>query len=340
MPLDRIFRSLIAWQSADGPPVPARALTAEQVRERYLANSVRPDGHGDSPLDAVSTEDLTVQGPDGAVVPCRVYSPAGTDRGRVMTFLHGGGWVAGDLDSHDRACRLVAESLGSVVVSVGYRRAPEFPYPAALVDAFAAARWTSRSFPGRAHVIGGDSAGASLALGVAMEAREAGGPEFAAQLLLYPPADPSLLFAASSECAEGYLLSVDDMAWFYDLYVPDERRRRDPAVDLLHADLRNLPPAVIGTAEFDPLRDEGVELADKLAVCEVDVRHVPGPGLIHGYFLMHELVPAAAKRAQRVLQELDAVLGPVREAEPGAAEEQAAGRSGAEAAAAARGTSL
>ncbi|MET7641811.1 alpha/beta hydrolase fold domain-containing protein [Streptomyces sp. NPDC005438] len=304
MPLDRIFRSLIAWQHADGPPVPARALTVEQVRERYRANSVRPGALD----DAIGTADHTVRGADGSAVPCRVYTPAGPAPKRVMTYLHGGGWVAGDLDSHDRVCRLVADALGAVVVSVGYRRAPEAPYPAALVDAVAAARWTSRSFPGLLHVIGGDSAGASLAVGVAMEAREAGGPEFAAQLLVCPPTDPSLLFAASGDCAEGYFLTVDDMAWYYDMYVPDVRRRGDPAIDLLHADLRNLPPAVIGTAEFDPLRDEGVELADKFAVCDVAVRHVPGPGLVHDYFVMHDLVPAAATRARRVLQELDALL--------------------------------
>ncbi|MCZ9346412.1 alpha/beta hydrolase, partial [Streptomyces sp. TRM76130] len=130
--------------------------------------------------------------------------------------------------------------------------------------------------------------------------------------LLYPPVDPRLLFAAASDHAEGYLLSVDDMAYHYDLYVPDPARRFDPAIDLLSADLRHLPPAVVATAEFDPLHDEGVELADKLAVAGVPVRHVPGPGLVHGYFLMQDLVPAAAARSRVVLQELDSVLRTTR----------------------------
>ncbi|MEU0007612.1 alpha/beta hydrolase [Streptomyces sp. NPDC006314] len=298
---------MIKWQRADGPPVPMRALTVEQARERYLSNAALPRRQDGGPRAAVTAVDRTIDTADGSAFRCRVYTP-GTDEGRVVTYLHGGGWALGDIDSHDQACRIVAASLGAVVVSADYRRAPEFPYPTPLLDAIAAARWTSRSFPGREHVLAGDSAGAHLAVGVALDARDTGDLGFAAQLLLYPPVDPRLLFAAASPYAEGYLLTVDDMAYHYDLYVPDARRRFDPAVDLLNADLRNLPPAVVATAEFDPLHDEGVELADKLAVAGVPVRHVPGPGLVHGYFLMQDIVPAAATCGERVLRELDAVL--------------------------------
>jgi acetyl esterase/lipase len=303
MPLDRILRSLIAWQRADGPPVAARDLTVEQARELYRANAIRPRRTD----DAVIAFDRTLDADDGTTFRCRVYQP-GSDEGRVITYLHGGGWVVGDVDSHDRLCRDLAEALGAVVVSADYRRAPEFPYPAPLLDAVAATRWTSRSFPGHDHVIAGDSAGASLALGVAMVLRDAGDVELAGQLLLYPPVDPSLRFAAAGEHAEGYLLSADDMEWYYGLYAPDPRQRREPALDLLGADLRSLPPAVVATAEFDPLHDEGVELVAKLGVSDVPVRHVPGPGLVHGYFLMRDLVPSAEKCAQRVFHELDTVL--------------------------------
>ncbi len=309
MPLDRILRNLIAWQRADGPAASARALGVERARARYLANAAFPRRAAAGPRDAVTSVDETVATPDGAAIRCRVYTPE-TDRGRVVTFLHGGGWTLGDVDSHDQACRIVAGALGAVVVSADYRRAPEFPYPTPLLDAVAAARWTARRFPGHDHVLAGDSAGASLAVGVALHARDAGEPGFAAQLLLYPPVDPRLLFAAASPYADGYLLSVDDMAYHYELYLPDARRRQDPAVDLLGADLRNLPPAVVATAEFDPLHDEGVELADKLAVAGVPVRHVPGPGLVHGYFLMQDIVPAAAACSARVLEELNALLRP------------------------------
>ncbi|MGW1893547.1 alpha/beta hydrolase [Streptomyces sp. NPDC002004] len=305
--MDRILRNLITWQRADGPPVPARELTVEQARERYLANAVRPRREGSDSLTAVTAVDRMIDTADGSSFRTRVYTPE-SDEGRVVTYLHGGGWVVGDIDSHDGVCRTLAASLGAVVVSADYRRAPEFPYPTPLLDAAAAARWTSRSFPGRDHVIAGDSAGASLAVGVALDARDTGDIDFAAQLLVYPPVDPSLRFASTSEHAEGYLLSVDDMAHYYDLYIPDPQRRGEPALSLLNADLRNLPPTVVATAEFDPLRDEGIELADKLGVTDVPVRHVPGPGLVHGYFLMQDMVPAAALCARRVLEELDAVL--------------------------------
>ncbi|CAH9414822.1 hypothetical protein AMK14_14180 [Streptomyces sp. TSRI0445] len=309
MPLDRFIRSLIAWQGAGGPPVPDRALTVEQARERYRASSARPfreDGH---PHAAVASADRTIGTEDGSSIRCRVYTPESDER-RVITFLHGGGWMLGDLDSHDRACRMLAASLGAVVVSADYRRPPEFPYPTPLRDAVAATRWTAESFPGREHVVAGDSAGASLSLGAAMDARDNGGPDLAALLLVYPPVDPSLRIAAACAYAEGYLLSVEDMVWNYEMYVPDPERRNDPAVDLLNADLRGLPPTVLATAEFDPLHDEGVRLAEKLAASGVPVRHVPGPGLVHGYFLMQDMVPAAAACSRLVVDELHAVLRP------------------------------
>ncbi|WP_251095861.1 alpha/beta hydrolase [Streptomyces sp. Caat 7-52] len=304
MPLDRLLRHLIAWQGVDGPPVPDRELTIEQARERYRANAVRPDRDKEGSGPAVVAADRTIDGPDGTALPVRVYTPKSAGQ-RVVTFLHGGGWSLGDLDSHDWVCRDLAGSLGAVVVSVGYRRAPEFPYPAPLHDAIAAARWTARSFPGRTHVIAGDSAGASLSLGVVLEASEL---RFGAQLLIYPPVDPSLIIASAGERGKGYLLSVEDMAWNYAQYVPDPRRRADPAVDLLKADLRNLPPTIVATAEYDPLHDEGVELVARMRAAGVSVRHVPGEGLVHGYFLMQGAVPAAAACARRVIRELDTLL--------------------------------
>ncbi|MEU3066241.1 alpha/beta hydrolase, partial [Streptomyces sp. NPDC006906] len=291
--------------------VAARSLGSTPPRDAYPPPAPGTPRRGGAPRDAVTAVDRTVDAADGATFRCRVYAP-GTDEGRLVTYLHGGGWALGDVDSHDQVCRIVAASLGAVVVSADYRRAPEFPYPTPLLDAVAAARWARCAFPGREHVLAGDSAGASLAIGVALDAREAGDPGFAAQLLLYPPVDPRLLFAAAGDHAEGYLLSVDDMAYHYDLYVPDLERRFDPAIDLLSADLRHLPPTVVATAEFDPLRDEGAELADKLAVAGVPVRHVPGPGLVHGYFLMQDIVPAAAARSRVVLQELHTVLRTTR----------------------------
>ncbi|MEV7807465.1 alpha/beta hydrolase [Microbispora sp. NPDC088329] len=291
-------------------------MTVEDAREKYRASAIRPRRLDDGPQAAVTAVDTTIGTADGGSFRCRVYTPE-SDEGRVITYLHGGGWVLGDVDTHDWGCRTMAASLNAVVVSADYRRAPEFPYPTPLRDAIAAARWTSRSFPGRDHVIAGDSAGAHMALGVALDARDTRDVEFAAQLLLYPPVDPSLRIASACEHAEGYLLSVDDMAWHYELYAPDPRQRREPAVDLLSADVRDLPPTVLATAEFDPLCDEGAEMAEKLRTAGVTVRYVPGPGLVHGYFVMQDIVPAAAARTREVFRELDAVLRSVRRSAPG-----------------------
>nr|WP_189179806.1 alpha/beta hydrolase [Microbispora rosea] len=281
-------------------------MTVEEAREKYRASAIRPR-RADGPQAAVAAADTMIDTADGASFRCRVYTPE-TDGGRVITFLHGGGWALGDVDTHDWGCRTMAAALNAVVVSADYRRAPEFPYPTPLRDAITAARWTSRSFPGHVHVLAGDSAGAHMALGVALDARDTGGVEFAAQLLLYPPVDPSLRFASACEHAEGYLLSVDDMAHHYELYAPDPRQRKEPAVDLLSADLRDLPPTVLATAEFDPLCDEGAEMADKLRAAGVPVRYVPGPGLVHGFFVMQDIVPAAAAHTREVFRELDEML--------------------------------
>ncbi|GIJ09850.1 alpha/beta hydrolase [Micromonospora andamanensis] len=308
MPLDRILRSLIAWQRADGAPTPLRALSVEQARERYRESAIRPRRRDDAdPYPMLSVVDEKIDSSDSTPVGSRVYTPR-SDAGRVITYLHGGGWVTGDLDTHDVACRMLAGSLGAVVVSVDYRRAPEFPYPTPLQDAISAARWTSRMFPDRYHVLTGDSAGAQLALGVALDARDNDGPPIAALLLMYPPVDPSLRIAAAGAHTDGYLLSVDDLTWCYEQYVPDPRHRSDPAVDLLHADLTCLPPTVVATAEFDPLQREGELLVEKLRADGVPARHVPGPGLVHGSFLIQDIVPAAAANARQVIQEFDAVL--------------------------------
>ncbi|MET8194208.1 alpha/beta hydrolase [Micromonospora sp. NPDC005222] len=304
MPLDRMLKYLIAWQSADGSPIPDRELTLQQARARYRESAMGQRHGAATPGPAVASADRLVDGADGSSVAVRIFTPESAGD-RVVTYLHGGGWVLGDLDSHDWVCRDLAASLGAVVVSVDYRRAPEFPHPAPLRDAVAAARWVAASFPGRRHLIAGDSAGGSLALGVALVARDL---RPAALLLIYPALDPSLAIASASPCAEGYLLSVRDLAWSYDQYLPDPHRRADPAVDLLKADFRGLPPTIVATAEYDPLRDEGVELVARMRAAGVRARHVPGEGLVHGYFLMQGMVPSAADGARRVIQETDQLL--------------------------------
>jgi len=301
--MDRFVRALIQWQ-AGSRPEPARNLPVAQLRERYSAQATQLSaGVRDA---GIETKDQLIDGGDGEF-GVRTYLPP-TDRGRLVTYLHGGGWTVGDVDTHDPVCRRIADGLGAVVVSVDYRRAPEHPHPGPLRDGIAASEWADRAFPGRHHVIAGDSAGGALAVGISMHHRDHGGIGFAAQLLVYPPADPELRSRSAREYGSGYLSDVDDLRWYYDLYVPDPARRRDPEIDLLGADLHGLPPTVVGTAEFDPLHDEGVELAARLTAHGAVVHHVPAEGLVHGYLLMAGTVPAAGQATDNVLAALERML--------------------------------
>jgi acetyl esterase len=307
MPLDPQFRTVLD-QLAAGGALPLVRGTIQETRTHYRSLVMARRGAGYTPESVREVADQQADGPAGSMpVPVRVYAPV-EDRGRVVTYLHGGGWVLGDLDSHDPVCRRVANAVGATVVSVGYRLAPEHPHPAPLDDAMAALAWTANRYPGRPHVVAGDSAGAGLAAGAALRARAEGGPVIAAQLLVYPATDPSMGMPSIRENGEGYFLTRADMDWFYDQYLP--AGRTDPVVDLLRApDLAGLPPAVVATAEFDPLRDEGDTYADRLRAAGVPVRHVPGPGLIHGYFAFLGVVAGADERSRDVLAALDELLG-------------------------------
>ncbi|MGW8328565.1 alpha/beta hydrolase [Streptomyces sp. NPDC055897] len=302
--MDRFIRALIRWQAAD-QPAPARVLTVAEVRGRYADSAARWSA-GAVPEPVAGVADERIEGRGGRF-GVRVYLPM-ADRGRLVTYLHGGGWVVGDVDTHDGVCRRIAAVLGAVVVSVDYRRAPEHPHPGPLQDGIAAAAWAAGAFPGRGHVLAGDSAGAALCLGIAMHHRDHGGLGFAAQLLFYPPVDPHLRSPSLRTYGHGYLTELDDLVWYYEQYLPDPASRNDPAVDLLHADHRGLPPTVVGTAEFDPLCDEGTDVAARMAASGVAVQHVPAPGLVHGYLLMADMVPSAAAAMNRVLAAAERAL--------------------------------
>jgi acetyl esterase len=279
---------------------------ALETRAHYRKLVMARRGNDYRPESVASVEDRDVDGPGGPL-PVRIYTPS-HDRGRVVTFLHGGGWVVGDLDTHDPLCRRVANALGAVVVAVDYRLAPEHPFPAPLDDTLAALAWTAESFPGRTHIVAGDSAGAGLAAGAALRIRDSGGPALAAQLLIYPPADPTMSEPSIKLNGDGYFLTESDMVWFYEQYLPAEHRA-DPAVDLLRApNLQDLPPAVITTAEFDPLRDEGDRYARRLRAAGVRVEHFPAAGLIHGYFAFFGVVDAAERLVAEVFAGVEAVL--------------------------------
>jgi len=207
----------------------------------------------------------------------------------VLVFFHGGGWVIGNLDTHDMVCRALANAAGCLVVSVDYRLAPEARFPAAAEDCYAATAWVAehaRSLGGDGSriAVGGDSAGGNLSASVALMARDRGGPPIAFQLLIYPVAAADFETASYRACAEGYGLSRADMIWFWDHYVPDTRDRANPYVAPLGADdLSGLPSALVITAEYDPLRDEGEALAAKLSAAGVPTTLARYDGQIHGF---------------------------------------------------------
>jgi acetyl esterase len=233
-------------------------------------------------------------------VPVRVYRPEeGGDPGLV--WFHGGGWVLGSLDSHDRLCRALAARSGCSVVSVAYRLAPEHPYPAAIEDSWTATLWASRSFAGLA--VGGDSAGGHLAAVVAVRARDHGLP-LAVQALAYPNTDASCDTPSFREHAGIPNLTAEAARWFWNQFCPAERRGEPEASILRAPDLAGVAPALVLTAEYDVLRDEGEAYARRLAEAGVPVTLHRYDGQIHGFLRL----PAVIERARAGIDEVaDAV---------------------------------
>ncbi len=318
MPIDPHFPPFLQ-RLVDLGAVPLVRGDAAVDRERYRALSLARRGEGYRPEPVADVEDRTIDGPAGDLA-VRIYrSGLGRVGGQarpVVVWLHGGGWAVGDLDTHDPVCRAVANRLGAIVVAVDYRLAPEHPHPAPLEDSLAAVRWAAERWPSAPLVVAGDSAGAGLAVGVALRCRDEGGPVLAAQLLAYPGLDPTMAMPSVEENATGLFLEKSDMRQFWDWYLPDGGDRFTAP---LGTDLTGLPPAVVATAEFDPLRDEGDTCAVELAAAGVHVVHLPGPGLVHGYFGLTEIAPAAAVRRAEVLDVLADLLGM-----PGVVPEEAA----------------
>ena len=269
--------ALLAVPAAGGP-------TVAEARAAFLARySAVPR------VEVAHVEDRAIEGPLGSL-RLRIYRPDLGEVRPVLVYLHGGGFVLGDLDSHDALCRRLCHESRTVVVSVDYALAPEHRFPAGLEDCIAAVRWVARHAraiggdPGRL-ALGGDSAGANLAIACALQSRGSGGPVFAALLLAYPVTDaPDRSRPSYSERGEGFGLTAAAMYWFFDHYLDDPARADAPLVSPLHAqDLSGLPPAWLLTAEFDPLRDEGRAFAERLSRAGVAVEHVHFPDVNHGF---------------------------------------------------------
>lgn len=242
------------------------------------------------PRDVVpvgSVEELTVAGR-----PARLYRPGGEGDGQTLVYFHGGGFVIGDLDTHDQACRRICRDAEVTVLSVDYRLAPEHPYPAGLEDALAAVIWAAEQLADGRVAVGGDSAGANLATVCAQELPEL----VSAQVLIYPTTDPFGDHGSRTENAEGYFLDQATMEWFFGHYVAgvSDLDENDPRLSPLRGKLDGLAPALVVTAELDPLRDEGTAYAAGLADAGVPVEVTTYDGMIHGFLDMGRFSPAAA----------------------------------------------
>jgi acetyl esterase len=271
-------------------------VVAARADRRLEARIVSPP----RPIPMARVEALEIPGPAGAI-GARLYVPQAPaeEPPPLLVFYHGGGWVIGDLDTHDNPCRFLAAHSGACVLSVDYRLAPEHPFPAAVDDVWAAYEWAVANAanlgvdPARIGV-GGDSAGANLAAVVCLLARDQGAPPPAMQLLIYPVTQIGEETPSRQLFKEGFLLTRRSMDFFEEQYLPRAEEHRDPRVSILHADdLGNLPPAYIAIAGFDPLRDEGELYAQRLreAGTPVALRH--HPGLVHTFANLPAICPSA-----------------------------------------------
>ena len=279
----------IVDQLAGLPPLPTMTPTEARGRPEPLAAA--PEAVG-------SVTARAIPGPGGPL-QIRIYRPNDGLKG-ALVYFHGGGWVLGSLDTADATCRALTNRSRCVVISIGYRLAPEHKFPAAVDDAYAAVRWVAdnaadlRSDPARI-AVGGSSAGGGLAAAVALIARDRGGPKIAFQLLTVPVTELSSRATSHREFAEGYGLTSADMLWFGRHYVRTEADADEPHASVLRADLHDMPPAFVITAECDPLRDDGEAYAEKLRKLGIAARYKRYPGMFHGFMSFPGVLPEAAE---------------------------------------------
>jgi acetyl esterase len=294
VPVDPSIAAVLALLESSGLP-PMYEGSPEEGRAAFLALTAGARTP-EQIVPVAAAEDRTVPGAGGEL-RARVYRPDGEGPFPTVVFFHGGGWVIGDLETHDNQARSVCRHGRSVVVSVDYRLAPEHPFPAAAEDAVAAARWAAAHLAelgGDARLaVAGDSAGGNLAAVVAQQLHADGTP-VTAQFLIYPAVDSAGEYPSRVENAKGYFLEQPTMDWFYGHYAGGWDDPADPRLSPLRAaDLSGLAPALVVTAEFDPLRDEGEAYAEALRAAGVPVQQQRYDGMIHGFFDMGPISPAA-----------------------------------------------
>jgi len=302
MPLDPQIMQVMEQVAALGLPA---AHTVSPAEARANAKK-RPRAPGP---EVAKVEDRNIPGPDGDV-PVRIYSPEGDGPFPILAWFHGGGWVVGDLESADGSARNLCVGGQCVVVSVDYRLAPETKFPGPAEDCWAATTWAVNNAssingdPTRL-AVGGDSAGGNLAAAMSLMAADRGGPEIALQLLVYPAVGPELNTVSSNENAEGYSLTKATMEWYWDHYLNGDEDAANPyAAPIQAKSLAGQPPALVITAEFDPLRDEGEAYAERLREAGVEATYTRYDGVIHGFFNMGAVVD----KGQQAVDEASAAL--------------------------------
>lgn len=309
MPLAPEYQTMLA-ELAETPGPAFTDLTPAEAREMYrLMRPVNPE------LEVADVLDHSIESasPSGEAIPVRIYTPSGSGPFPVYVNYHGGGWVIGDLDTADAVCRDLCNSVPCVVVSVDYRLAPEHPYPAAVEDCYSAVSWAADNMPllngnGRL-AVGGESSGGNLAAVVCLKARDEDGPRIDFQLLLYPVTDADLTRQSYLDNGEGYILETATMAWFWDYYCPDVATREQSYASPIRADdLSNLPAALVITAEFDPLRDEGMAYAQALSDAATPVEAVCYDGLVHDFFATAQIFQVSRPGFERACQALRAAF--------------------------------
>ncbi len=297
--LDPQARALLDVVEAAGLP-PVHALPVEQARARMRTALIAKG----APVPLHRVQDVRAPSPAGEM-RVRLYRPSEGVLPLAL-FLHGGGWTVNDLDTHDRLCRLLAGRSGFLIAALDYRRAPEHRYPAALEDAYRCYRWmldNAERLGGEAacRVLVGESSGATMAVSLALLLRDAGAPMPTYQALAYPLTDVYGRSPSYAERGQGYTLDCAHVKWFLENYLPAAHDPTDPyLVPMAAPDLAGLPPTLMMTAEFDPLRDDGIAYAERLMSAGVPVEHVHAADQMHGFLLLDGAIDEAARLIDRL----------------------------------------